>query len=357
MSRPFVAFHFGLVQDVAVLRPLVLLARSLPSLDLEILITDNFHRLDEDGLWFGELKRLGAEVGVQPFTYQSPFDCLRHFRQRRGMIIAGSESNVVAHQHAHNLFRSVPGNIRTVTLQHGFECLGFLHNARHDAAIGRDIRFSADIIVGWFAERHLHALPLNERNKLFIAGPPVMIDAPTAVDEVDYHELPGLICENLHSIRFGNSRLRESFIDTFLAFAERVGSVDQQLLLRAHPAGRFTERNRLTLPANVNVSRAPLYDIDLSTFAYAVSAPSTILFDFVVAKVPVSVWVDLDGDVDTSNFPGLPTVATVEDLWHFNWMARWHRQFLLDRQENFLTELGIPQDVKARYIQLFSLAL
>lgn len=356
MNRPFVAFHFGLVQDVAVLRPLVLLACTLPTLTLEILVSENFNRLDDNGRWFAEIERLGAAIGVQPFVYQSPFDCLRHLGGRRGMIIAGSESDAVAHRHAHDLFRAMPGRIRTVTLQHGFECLGFLHNARHDAAVGRDIRFAADIIVGWFAERYLHALPRTERSKLFIAGPTIMIDSPKPAAAVHDHELPGLICENLHSIRFQNSRLKQDFLNVFLAFAERLGTLGQELALRPHPAGRFTERTGLHLPANVRASREPLYEIDLSCFAYSISAPSTILFDFVLAGVPVAAWIDPDGNVDASNFKGLCTVATIEDWWRFNWLARWQRELLIERQQLFLNNLGIPPDVRKRYEQLLSLA-
>ncbi|TVV72097.1 hypothetical protein [Sphingomonas solaris] len=355
MTRPFVACHFALVQDVAVLRPLARLAASLPGLDLRLIVSEKFIATDINGRWMAEIERLGAEVGVAPFLYQTPFEAIRHLGDGRGMIVAGSESMLAAHVASHDLFRAVPGRIRTVTLQHGLECVGFLHNARHDAVAGRDVRFAADIAVAWFDMTRMESVSPAERAKMFVAGPSIMID-PSPPRRPAGGDLPGLICENLHSVRFVNGRMREGFLDSFLQFAGRLAMVDQSLALRAHPAGRFTERNAIALPANVQVSTAPLYDVALGDFAYAISAPSTILFDFVLAGVPVATWVDPDGEVDTRHFDGLAQVSSVDDWWRFNWAARWDRAALVERQDRYRDGLGIPADVRGRYLALLSLA-
>jgi hypothetical protein len=132
--------------------------------------------------------------------------------------------------------------------------------------------------------------------------------------------------------------------------------VGQRLALRPHPAGRFTTRSGKAVPSNVDVQDSPIYELDLRAFEYAISAPSTVLFDFALAGVPVATWVDTDGAIDARNFAGLAQVATVDDWWRFSWASRWQRQALLDRQAAFIDGLGIPKDVPGRYQQLLAAA-
>ena len=354
MPRPFLAFHFGLVQDVAVLRPLVRLAAASVSTDIHLLVASKFADLDYEGRWAGEIERLGSEVGVTPFVYQSTFDCLQKLGPGTGLIIAGSESDSRAHLQAHELFRAVPGRYRTVTLQHGLECVGFLHNARHDATAGRAVKFAADIAVAWFDLARATSVSPAQRSKIFVAGPPSMIEpVPRTVGGSGQ---PPLICENLHSVRFVNGRMREAFLETFLEFATRLEMVGERLALRPHPAGRFTQRKGVALPRNVELSTEPFYDLDPGAFSYVISAPSTILFDFALAGVPAATWVDTEGQVDARNFAGLSRVATVDDWWRFHWAARWQRQALVDAQEDFVRRQRIPADVRERYAELLSLA-
>lgn len=337
------------------LRPVARLAASMPSIDVHFLVSDKFAGRDAEGRWMAEIERLGVELGVTPYLYQNAADCLIYLGGGRGMIIAGSESNVAAHADAHQLFRSMPGKIRTVTLQHGLECVGFLHNARHDATAGRNVRFAADIAVTWFGREQMKSVTAAERSKLFVAGPSTMIEPPVRRRRTSQN-LPGMICENLHSVRFANSRLRQDFLYAFTGFAERLDAVGQKLVLRAHPAGRFTERNLLRLPSNVSISTEPLYDLDLTDYAYVVSAPSTILFDFVLAGIPAAIWVDPDGMVDASHFEGLAQVASVDDWWRFNFAARWERHALVERQDKYRDGLGLPRDIRKRYESLLALA-
>lgn len=354
MKRPFVAFHFGLVQDVAVLRPLALLARLHATTDVHLLVSHKFAEKDDEGRWLAEIDRLGAELGVTPFVYESVMDCLKVLGSGSGMLIAGSESDARAHQDAHELFKAVPGRIRTVTLQHGFECVGFLHNARHDATAGRAVRFAADIAVAWFDRQRMNAVAAGERSKIYVAGPQTMIDPPRRT-EGRTTDLPGLICENLHSVRFKDGEARQDFLSAFSGFAGRAEMVGQSIALRAHPAGRFTQRKGIHVPPNVTFSEAPLYDTDLREFAYAISAPSTILFDFALAGVPVATWIDPQGAIDASNFAGFAQVASVDDWWRFNFAARWDPATFIEKQDTFIAGLGIPADVRARYEQLLAL--
>lgn len=354
MTRAFVALHFGLVQDVAVLRPVARLAAAMPSIDLRFLVSHNFASRDAGGRWMAQLDRLAGEVGVTPLVYETAFDVLQFLGSGHGMIIAGSESDVAAHADAHQLFKAMPGRIRTVTLQHGLECVGFLHNARHDATAGRNVRFAADIAVTWFDFDRMDSVSAAERSKLYFAGPSMLLDPVSRTKKIK-SDAPGMICENLHSVRFVNGRMREDFLRTFNDFADQLAQVDQSLVLRAHPAGRFTERNQISLPPNVTVSLEPIYELELRDFAYVISAPSTILLDFVFAGVPAATWVDHDGAVDASNFSGLSSVATAEDWWRFNWAARWESGALVEQQDRYRDSLGMPDDVRIRYQSLLAL--
>jgi hypothetical protein len=355
MNRPFIAFHFGLVQDVAVLRPVAHLAAGDPSKDIHLLVSPQFDSLDIDGKWFAEIQRLGSEIGSTPVTYQEAFDVLRLVGPGHGMIVAGSESDAKAHQKAHELFLAMPGRIRTVALQHGFECVGFLHNAKHDSTAGTNVRFAADINVAWFEPENLRSVSAREQSKIYVAGPPSMIDLPPR-KAPEGGSRPGLVCENLHSVRFANAGLRGTFFDTFTSFAKRLDLIGEKLVLRPHPAGQFTQRKGLAVPQNVELSDRPLYDMSLEDFAYIISAPSTILFDFVLAGVPAAIWADTQGQVDGSNFAGLPQVATVDDWWRLHWAARLQSASLVEKQEEALAGWRLPTRVADRYRALLAVA-
>ncbi|ODN68560.1 hypothetical protein [Methylobrevis pamukkalensis] len=355
MSRPSVVFHVDLVQDVAVLRPLMRLARQEGDLDLALLVTKRFAGLDATGLWAGELDRLCAELGVVRETYGSEVEALARLADRRGLVIAGSESSVSNHVLTHRLMRVLPPCLLGVTLQHGLECVGFLHNERHDATAGLDVRFGADVVVGWFAPERLAALPACERSKLFVAGPTALIDGRPSPRPDVIPPRRGIVCENLHSVRFATDGLKRRFIDVFRGFAGAMAAIGTQTVLRPHPAGRFTERNAVDLPGNVARSTGPLYDEDLTAYGFAISAPSSVLLDFVLARVPVAVWIE-GGEVDASNFAGLPTVSSLDDWTAFAQAALARPAELLAGQEAWLSGLAMPADVRTRYVELLALS-
>jgi hypothetical protein len=344
-----IVFHFVLPQDVAVLRPLIFLAKSLPGKHLELLVSKGL-----TGLGAGaEIEKIGAELNL-PITFcDSGEDAARQLEGKSGLLIVGHESSVKPyHAWTHDLFMSVGDSFLKVTLQHGFECVGFLHNAAHEAAHGHDIRFAADVVVGWFAESRLTSMHPAERTKLYVAGPPIMIEArPPGKRTGTTQPAKGIICENLHSVRFTAPAVHENFLAEFSAFAERAG-VD--LDFRPHPAGQFTDRMGFRLPPGVVRNGRPLYEQDLTAFDFAISPPSSILFDFVIAKVPTAVWIDAEGRMDHANFAGLETVSSAEEWWSFAERSIQERDDILANQERFLEKLQIPLDVAGRYAALMS---
>lgn len=353
MMRPVIALHYNLIQDVSVLQPVARLAGETGA-ELLMLISPNFSALDNDRKWRPEIERLAGTLGATMIAYESLFDVVRLLSPRTGLCIAGSESDVLAHQGSHDLFRVMPSGIRTATLQHGYECVGFLHNARHSAVLGRDIRFAADIIVGWFHGHRLLDITASERSKLYVAGPTILIDPPTDHGHSGYDPNLGMVCENTHSVRFASKQLKTGFIDQIEGLATRLHAVGRTIDFRPHPAARFIERSGYVMKPGMQVSDAPLYTLDLGRYAFALSAPSTVLFDFMLADVPVAVWTaDL---LEAGNYSGLVSVDGIEACWAFAAAAIVARPQLIANQRRFLNALGVPEHVPDRYRALLALA-
>ena len=351
MSESLIIFHIVLPQDVPILRPMILLATSLPDKRIELLVSKHLI-----GLPVGdEVAKISAELGLTA-TYCEPGEsAARELDGCSGMLFVGHESSVPPHHLTHDLFKALPNTLLKVTPQQGFESIGFLHNAAHQATYGSDIRFAADIVVGWFAEERLKNFPPAERSKLYVAGPPIMIPPRPDLGEIDATDRRfGMICENLHSVRFSGPAVHEYFLAQFFAFAERARAAGATLDFRPHPAGQFTDRMGLKLPPGVQRNGQPLYEQDLNAFGFAISPPSSILFDFVVAKVPTAVWIDPEGRMDHANFAGLETVSSAEEWWSFAERSTRERDDILANQERFLEKLQIPADVAGRYAALMS---
>jgi hypothetical protein len=356
MTRSTLALHFNLVQDVSVLRPVAMLAAGMGQACI-FLVSPDFCRLDVKGGWRAEIDRLAADIAAPVVVYETPFDAIRALDGHSGLCIAGSESDVRAHLGSHALFRALPANWLKVTLQHGYECVGFLHNARHTAAMGRSITFAADVIVGWFEPSRLLDIAPSERSKLYVAGPPMMIEPVVRADRdpATTPEPPlGIICENTHSVRFASNTMRQSFLDQVDRFARRFHAAGGGVDLRPHPAGQFLTKSGFALPPGMNSREEPIYALDLTRYAFAVSAPSTVLFDFMLADVPVALWGAQS--LATGNYQGLLAVEGPDELWDFAGAALAARDTLLAVQRRFLADLAMPSDVKARYSSLISLA-
>lgn len=354
MSASLIIFHIVLPQDMAVLRPMILLAKSLPDKRVELLVSRHLI-----GLPVGEeVDKIASELGLTKTYCEPGEDAVRQLEGRSGMLIVGHESSVPPHHLTHDLFEALPKSFLKVTPQQGFESIGFLHNAAHESVYGGDIRFAGDVVVGWFAEERLTSFPPAERSKLFVAGPPIMIaprpeSKPIAAADRRF----GMVCENLHSVRFAAPAVYENFLEQFAVFAERFCAAGARIDFRPHPAGQFTDRMGLQLPPGVERNGRPLYEQDLTAFGFAISPPSSILFDFVVAKVPTAVWIDAEGRMDHVNFTGLETVSSAEEWWSFAERSTRERDAILANQERFLESLQIPIDVAGRYAELLSRAV
>jgi hypothetical protein len=138
-------------------------------------------------------------------------------------------------------------------------------------------------------------------------------------------------------------------MDTFFAFCERMAERQSEVALRPHPGGQYVLKNKVSLPANVCLENRPIFDVDLKSYQFGISAPSTIVFDMVLAGIPVAVWRDPAGVMDAGNYSGLTEISTLDDWLAFERDVRLRPDMILDRQETFLRHLSMPTDQKEIY--------
>jgi glycosyltransferase involved in cell wall biosynthesis len=113
----------------------------------------------------------------------------------------------------------------------------------------------------------------------------------------------------------------------------------------------------MDLPPNVVLNNHPIYKVDLSRYAYGISAPSSVLLDMVLAGIPAAVWRDEGGAMDAANYEGLAQISTLNDWLDFSREAVAHPQRFIEGQQAFLARQQMPTDpadVYARFARLFA---
>jgi hypothetical protein len=358
-SKPTAVFLVNLVQDVNILRPLVHMASQDFEFETILLASLKFLGRDQAGIWREELSCMCAAWGCRLEFYESEKDALKWLDGKDGLIFAGSESNLPAHSTTHALFLCAPPSFLRVTLQHGLECVGFRHSVQHAIAHGSTVSFGADIICGWMPAKSLSALNPSQQAKLLVTGPSAILQQPSGPVERKT-DAPGLVCENLHSVRLNVSGdLKSEFVDSFGRFCRLLERERRKVVLRPHPGGQYVLKNNVPLPSNASIENSPLYRVDLRNYAFGISAPSSVLLDMLLAGIPTAVWGDSCGTMDASIFDGLTKVSTPDEWLSFSQKAVHNPQPFLERQESFLTELGVlrePQEVYRQFARLFASA-
>lgn len=354
----WVFFIINLLQDVNIVRGLVFLTKRETSARIGFLVTPAFMKRDRQNVWQRELAAIAEVISAEVYLYGSPAAALEILDGRSGLIFAAAESNLSAHEEVTAVFDVAPAGFIRITLQHGFECVGFLQSREHVMSHGRNVSFAADVVCGWFEAASLTSMTASQRAKLYVAGPPTLLQRNARSSA---RSAVGLVCENLHSVRLkASGDHKTSFIEIFLAFCRQLEVRGEGVALRPHPGGQYVLKNKVDLPQNVEVNMRPLYELDLSSYAWGISAPSTIVFDMILAGVPVGLWRDPSGVMDASNYEGLTEISTLEDWIAFERDVRLRPQMILDRQEAFLMRLSMPIDpaeVYRRFARLIVAAL
>jgi glycosyltransferase involved in cell wall biosynthesis len=320
-----------------------------------ILVSTKFGARDTSRIWASELEQIRLQAGTRIEYFTDHWEAHRHLRGC-GLLFSASESNLEQHATTYDLFRHAPPTFLRVTLQHGFECVGFRHSRDHVRAHGRQASFGADIVCGWSAADQLQSLPASQRGKLLVTGPTSVLQMASGA-VVRSKCAPGLVCENLHSVRFkGASDLRPAFLNTFGQFARFMESRERTVVLRTHPGGQYALRNKLPLRANVTLENAPIYRLDLRFFSYGISAPSSVLIDMLLAGIPTAVWRDPRGEMDTTSYDGLETVCSAREWADFAAAAEADPRPFVRSQQQFIERSGMPiepREVFSRFAQLF----
>ncbi|MBW6423197.1 glycosyltransferase [Rhizobium sp. XQZ8] len=316
------------------------------------MLTQAFIKRDGDGRWQAEVKEVAEATGAEVLVVEKEAHALQYLQSRSGIIFAPSESGLPPHKIVHDILRSAPASFVTVTLQHGYECVGFLQSREHDLAHGRENIFAADVICGWCESERLTSVIPSQRSKLFVTGPTSVLQRAPRQASVGR----GIVCENLHSIRLSSSPgFKVDFGELFGQFCEELASKQQGVTLRPHPAGQYTLKNGIALADNVVINNDPIYKVNLTGFSYGISAPSSIIIDMVLAGIPTAVWVDKNGTLDTDNYSGLAQVSDLSDWLQFAEEASAHPERFIQQQERFIKDqkmLVEPREVYRRYADL-----
>lgn len=350
-----------LLQDFNIVRPLGYLAAQETDLAIAVLVSARFGERDFQGRWARELEAFAVETRATVVPFETDFEAYAWLSGRRGLIVAGSESNLSAHATTHRLMRSAPPTFLRVTLQHGYECVGFLQNREQSTAFGAQIRFAADLVCGWMPIEHMRHLQVSERDKFVLTGPSARLRAGWQASATPRASPgTGLVCENLHSVRMNVAGdFKASYMDTFFAFAGAMQQAGRHVALRPHPGGQYVVRHDVSLPSNVSFANEPIYRADLGQYAYGISAPSSVLIDMVLAGIPTAVWHDGSDQLDTSGYDGLTRISTAAEWAAFAEAAIADPAPFLALQTAFLEKTGIladPDAVRAHYLALLTAA-
>jgi hypothetical protein len=355
MIKPKAIFLLNLVQDVNILRPLMFMADRDFGFDVSLLVSSKFIGRDLFGIWQAEIEQICAELDAQSAIYHDSLEAHQHL-VGSGIIFAGSESSLPAHSATHDIFRQAPAAFMKVTLQHGFECIGFRHSADHNLAHGETASFGADVVCGWYDSSRLTSMAASQRAKLHVTGPTAVLQQPLGFVN-EGRTRTGIVCENLHSVRLNIAGdFRTQFVDAFGEYCHLLGQQRRSVTLRPHPGGQYVLKNKMALPANALINNAPMYKLNLRKFSYGISAPSSVLIDMLLADIPTAVWRDRNGVMDAGNYAGLTTVSTPREWLEFSEAAEADPVPFVTLQRDFLQGQGMPldpHDVFERYADLF----
>ena len=351
-------FIVNLIQDVNVLRPLMYMASRDFGFRVLILVSRKFGVRDLFGIWWAELDILQADLGARVETVATEWDAFRHLGDT-GVIFAGSESTLREHAVSHSIFRCAPPTYLKVTLQHGFECVGFRQSSAHDMAHGLKVSFGADLLCAWQPVEYLTSLAGSQAPKVHVTGSTSVLQAFTG--PLDGEDIGGgIVCENLHSVRMqAGGDLKSEFVGVFSEFCRLLEADSETVVLRPHPGGQYVLKHDVVVPPNARINNAPTYRVDLRRFAFGISAPSSVLVDMMLADIPTAVWRDREGGVDAGNYSGLTTVSSPREWLEFAREARFAPQPFIDLQRSFLARQQMPiepRDVFARFAEIFEAA-
>lgn len=186
-------------------------------------------------------------------------------------VVTASESSHPAHAGGHALaLRARAAGVRTYTLQHGLENVGL--------GMGEAGEIASDVVFCWLTPAMAADAPEAVRKKLVYVGRPRT--APNQPAAVRY--VVGVF-ENLHAERYSDAD-RMAFLDGFAALA----GTGAPILLRPHPAGRWSRGLDLARWPNVSLGTSGSGPAAVASAERIVTTPSTVVLDAAQAGRPVA---------------------------------------------------------------------
>lgn len=356
MNNRVVVLVINLLQDINIIRPLAYIAHRDLKKNVIFLVTHYFLKRDTNGVWKKELNEIANETNAYIKYYVEMYEVLHLLKNKTGVIISASESDLDAHKAIYDLFEILPSQFLKVTLQHGFECVGFLQSHDQNMAHGNSVAFAADIICGWCNKERLTSIIPSQLSKLIVTGPTLVLQSNF---ENSSKKSMGIVCENMHSSRLNTAgNFKIEFMDIFANFCKNLKKNNRRVTLRPHPAGQYMLKNNVILENNVEIENAPIYKVDLSSYEYGISAPSSILIDMILAKIPVAVWQDKGSLMDLGNYEGLTKITNLNEWIQFSKDAITKREYFIEKQEEFLKKqlmLVSQESVYKNYMNLLQL--
>ena len=316
-------FIINLLQDVNILRPLIYIAADNLGIKPLIIITKSFQDRDRSKEWMSELDSIAGDTQAILYKVSSLIDVWHKLNSyTNGFLVSASESDLPGHKGTHEIFKLAPSFISTVTLQHGFECVGFLMNKQHQKFHGTSVGFAADYICGWTPHELQRNLRPLQYSRYLNLGPTAWLKQTNKRNlnaRVNDHCIGnmGIVCENLHSVRLGGKSNVNSFMQQFFELADYLDAKGQKIALRPHPGGQYTIKSKISLPDNVVLVNQPSYKVNWRSYSFGISAPSSVLFDLMINNVPVIVWQDQQQVIDITQHSFLPVAQTTEEMISF----------------------------------------
>jgi hypothetical protein len=240
-------------------------------------------------------------------------------------VLTASESSHPAHAAGHALaLRAGAEGVRSYTLQHGLENVGL--------GVGEPGELASEVFFCWLPAAMTATAAEAIRAKLAHVGRPRRgPDTPIPVR----HAVG--VFENLHAERYTDAD-RNAFAQGFAALA----SAGAPVLLRPHPAGRWSRGLDLSRWPNVTLDTAGPGQAAVMSAARIITTPSTVVLDAAQAGRPVA----LAGDGGETYRP-FPVLRSPEDWPAFAAAA----DDQAAQREAFLGRVLVPGDATARILR------
>ena len=266
--RKRVLSFVDLPQDVEAMAPvLAALAGRRDGWELRIVVSrwlkadhpDAVAQLEASGLRFAFVRRREVIEGRAPDL------------ARVDAVLTASESSHPAHAAGHALaLRARAMGLRAYTLQHGLENVGL--------GLGDEGEIASDLFFCWFPPEMNAQFPEAVRARLCHVGRPRPAPRPAAEPRYAVG-----VFENLHAERYSEAD-RAAFVEGFEALA----ATGAPILLRPHPAGRWSAGLALADRSNVTVEAGGSGQAAVDASARIVTTPSTVVLDAAQAGRPVA---------------------------------------------------------------------